>query len=246
MKKLTIIFALMLMCTFISAQTADEIIKKHIEKTGGIKAWKAIKSIKKKSLWYEHRSPVLLKEISTKEKYISMVEDYRGRFGEEKKYIEVAFDGKTMWGVANYDDVDEVEKYTNEADIEEMKYTIANIPSPFIDYKAKGFKYELLGEQNIEGIDCYKLKQVYEKTAHITTTVFISKKSYFKIATEEELDIDNKHCDIRNVFSNFKKVNGIILPHTVICKENKNKGREIELSYKINSKIDDSIFEFKE
>jgi hypothetical protein len=230
------------MCAFVNAQTADEIIQKHIEKTGGIKAWEAVKSIKMIATMNMQGQSMTLEDIKTKEGYLYSATKMRGM-----KIVQMAFDGKTVWG-ANTQTM-KSEKINDKKALEDVKREAKNFPSPYINYKAKGFTIELSGEQSIEGIDCYKLKLTTSKKGaenNNTRTVFISKKSYFEIALEEEINEGQMKGVMRIVFSDFKEVNGITLPYTITQSMQNQKFPLIIESYEINGEIDKTIFEFKQ
>jgi hypothetical protein len=228
------------MCAFVNAQTADEIIKKHVEKTGGIKAWEAIKSIKMTATMNMQGQSMTIIDISTKERYLSSSE-MQGR-----KFVQMAFNGKTIWGTNPQ--TMKTEKINDNKTLEDIKRKTKDFPSPYVNYKAKGSKFELLGEQNAEGIDCYKLKMTTKNEGEVssTRTLFFSKESYLEIASEEEINEEQMKGVIRIVFSDFKEVNGITLPYAITQSM---QGQTFPLkvsSYEINGEIDKTIFEFKQ
>jgi hypothetical protein len=248
MKKLTILFALVLICAFANAQTADEIIQKHIEKTGGIKAWEAIKSIKIISEIAQAGQLTTNEKIETKEGCFYQASKTK-ESGFEFVEVDIAFDGRTAWGT-NYQ-TGMTEKKTKQ-DIENLKCDLKKFPSAYINYKAKGFTIELLGEESIDGVDCYKLKIITGKK-HIekekvddVLISFISKKKYFEIALDKNFYDNGMSVPIRLKYSNFKKISGIILPYSIIYNVMGISVSEKVSQYEINSKIDKSIFKFKQ
>jgi outer membrane lipoprotein-sorting protein len=245
MKKITVLLAFMLMCAFINAQTADEIIEKHIEKTGGIKAWKAIKSIKTKSI---------LRGRGQKFKTICINTPKEFYYGTEYKggliFVEEAFDGETVWG-SNQETMEVEEK--DESALKKAKLGCKEFPSVYITYKKLGYTFKLLGEEKIEGIDCYKLELIEGNKDIDKSIQFFSKKDYMLIARETKEKNKSGGFNINyKIFSDFKEEHGVIFCHS-IEKTLLSQTRSLLyrctleiLSYKINSKIDKSIFEFEE
>ena len=240
MKKRIILFSLMLVSVFINAQTADEIIAKHIEKTGGIEAWKAVKSIKMEiavSFCGQSQTEFC---IQTNEGHFYLAAQSRGM-----TFVQEAFDGKTAWG-SNRSTMEAEEK--DEKTLKELKQKGKEFPSEYITYKKLGYTFKLLGEEKVEGIDCYKLELTKGKEEVDKSIHFFSKKDYMLIALKKRYKNERTNNILEEVcfyHSDFKKINGIILP---CSKEQNMQGQTVTLDilYKINSKIDESIFEFEE
>jgi outer membrane lipoprotein-sorting protein len=237
MKKYTILFALILIYIFANAQTADEIIAKYIKKTGGLKAWKAVKSIKKTSIvdigHGESQNEVL---IRTKEGCF-----YLAVKNNDMPFVGEAFDGETAWG-SNNETMELEEK--GEETLKRLKRIAKEFPSIYITYKSLGYKFELLGEEKIEGIDCYKLELIKGKEDVDKSIHFISKENYEVVVVESNFKDEKGMNIVCSAYSDFKKVNGLTFPYFI--------KRSIQgavyliktFSLEINSEIDKSIFEF--
>jgi hypothetical protein len=243
MKKRIILFSLMLVCVFVNAQTADEIIAKHIEKTGGIEAWKAVKSIKMEiAVSFRGQSQTEV-HIRTKEGYSYL--ELLAVENNKINFVQEAFDGQTAWG-SNRSTMEAEEK--DEKTLKELKQKGKEFPSEYITYKKLGYTFKLLGEEKIEGIDCYKLELTKGKEEVDKSIHFFSKKDYMLIALKKRYKNERTNNILEEVcfyHSDFKKINGIILP---CSKEQNMQGQTVTLDilYEINSKIDESIFEFEE
>ncbi len=246
MKKIIILFVLAQICVLTTAQTADEIIQKHIERIGGGKAWNEVKSIKMNAtLNSQQGGGFSLEHINTRDGHLYAAMDMQGR-----KFVQIAFDGKTAWGTNP--ETGQAEK-RNEEITENIKRKAEEFPSPFINYKEKGFKVELLGSELIEGIDCYKIKLTKGKVLvngedidNIYTS-FISKKDYLEVASEEVSYQNLDKLTTNVIYSDFREVNGLTLP---FCKNISSSSGFIFVilveSIEINSEVDYSVFEFKE
>ena len=210
---------------------ADKIIQKHIEKTGGEKAWKTIKSI------------MITKRLNT-------LSGYLVKFTSKKNYLyrikkstggvitHAAFDGKTAWHTNRR--TNDSEKMDNTG----CKRIVKEFPSIYLTYKKLGYKVELLGEQNINEMNCYKLRIIKGETVDDTLTSFISKKNYMLIAEEKKIydnSVFNGKIDQR-IYSDFREVNGIILPYKIT--QHTQDQVHLISSYKINAEVDQANFKF--
>ena len=164
-------------------------------------------------------------------------------------FVQIAFDGETAWG-SNPQTGQVAKKGENE--IKNLKQKAKEFPSPFFNYKANGYKVELLGNEDINGTDCFKLKLTKGKKFQNETEVddisisFISKDTYYEIASEQEMSQMGQKITLRTLQNDFKEVAGVMLPHTLTQTM---QGREFPIkidSYEINGEIDKTIFEFKQ
>ena len=76
-----------------SAQTADEILKKHFENTGGIDKWKTVKTIKSKGI-YGLPAQGIEVDFEATQKFPNKLRRDMSFGGQE---IVMGFDGKEMW-----------------------------------------------------------------------------------------------------------------------------------------------------
>ncbi len=243
MKKITLLFTCILMIFFANAQTAEEIVQKHIEKTGGEKAWNKIESIKMKAKLNFPGGLVEIVSINKKNKFVGL------RKMDGEFVVDFAFDGKIRWET-NFKTM-KPEKRSQEATLRAKKGA-KDFPSDFIVAKKYGYKIELMGEENIQGEDCYHLqltKGKITKNGKLIDDVsisYISKKTFLQVLVESDYKRGAHESTLYTYYNDYKEVDGILLPFSInqIIDESNMAIRVV--SYEINGKIDDSIFEFKE
>jgi Ni,Fe-hydrogenase III large subunit len=107
--------------------------------------------------------------------------------------------------------------------------------SSFLDYTTKGYTIELDGSEAVDGKDCYKLK--VNKGGKITTN-FIDKSSFLILKTTGKRTINGNEMDIEIAYSNYKKIDGVMVAHTLVRPEGEMNFEKVT----INSTIDESIF----
>lgn len=154
------------------AQTVDEVIDKHIAALGGLDKLKQIKSIYMEGVSVMQNG----NEISSKTwKVDKQLLRREVNFGMGSA-ITVITD-KEGWS-SNPRNGNKFEALPQEA--VQMQQTEMDCAGPLVDYKAKGHTAELLGKEDFEGTECYKVKLTLKTGRDIT--YFIDTKNYYILA----------------------------------------------------------------
>lgn len=198
MKTRVINIFFLLFTLFSYSQTADQIIKKHLEATGGINNWKGF------------NSAILKGEmiLGIKESY--PVEIYQQRpnfnktlmFAEGKKIILNGYNGKKAVKF-NF----QTNKLENDSN-----YIPETFESDLLDYSHKGFQAILIGMEKINGLNCYKIK--LKKNTNINTYYFDMKKYQL---------IRETNADETKTYSDFRKSSGLTFPFKMEIKSADNQ-----------------------
>jgi hypothetical protein len=173
MKKISLTLIAVLTATLIWAQTADDVISKYIDGLGGIEKVKSISSIYMESVAVGPNGS----EIST------VVYRVQGKLYR----TEMDF-GMGKFGMIVTDKGGWVSNPRNggayEAAPAEMvagQQAEMDCVSPLLDYSAKGYSAELIGQETIEGKTCYNIKLTNK--AGKSTNYFIENKEWHLIRT---------------------------------------------------------------
>ena len=235
MKKISLFIALWMIFSIANAQSVNDIVKKHIEKTGSLKVYKGINSIKMKGRLIVPGQTVNIVDISTgKGKIYSAVTQ------EGYTVVQMAYDGKTAW---HSDEMTDEPKEFGEYGKTKTLNISKSFPSLFINHKQKGYKIELAGSEEYNGEDCFKL--TITPPSEEPYISYISKKTYHEVGIiKNEVQFGRK-IKVSLIMENFKKVNGIVKPHKFIQKAMGESLTIIVDSYEINGKIDESVFSMK-
>ena len=237
--KLTKIFAsaFILLATSAAsfAQTANEIVAKHIEAMGGADKWKAVKAMEMNNKFTVQGMDIASKTVIVSGK--SLRTDI-SVMGQE---IISAIDGETGWAQqpAMMGGTGEPEDMPG-AMIKESRKQVY-LGGSLMNYKENGSTIELVGKEKLEGVDVYHLK-LTEKAGDITN-LFVSTSNYYVLKSAGKRNIQGKEVDAEVNFSNFKQIEGLTFPYTMETASPMGGMMTIETdSIKLNPKVDESIF----
>jgi outer membrane lipoprotein-sorting protein len=154
MKKIALFISLFGLVVTVQAQTADEVINKHIEAMGGKEKLLSIKSI------YMEGTSVMQNgaEISQKTWKVDG-KLYRQEINSAMFNFAMVVTDKEGWR-QNPRNGGAFEAMTPEA-VANMQPQL-DCAGGFVDYAAKGHKVELMGKEDVEGTQAYKIKMTYK------------------------------------------------------------------------------------
>lgn len=211
------------------AQKVDEIIQKHIVAIGGEENWKKVNTMKMEG------------SVSAQGMEIGVTQTIVHNKGMRQDISVMGMTGYTImtptegWNFMPFGGQTEPEAMT--ADMVNEGKSKLDIQGDLIDYKTKGTKIDLLGKDDVEGTEVFKLKVV--KKDGKEKTLFIDTKNYFVIREIEKIKADGKEMEVPVDYSNYQKQsNGIVFPMTLGTQQGEVTFKNIE----INAKVDESIF----
>jgi hypothetical protein len=222
-----------LFATIIYAQSADDIISKHIEAIGGKEVLNKVSS--------------MYMEVSTQV------------MGNEMTGTVTVLKGKGYKSEANFNGQKIIQCVTDTAGwmVNPMAGVIQPTPmpaeaykmsklqldvEPTLNYAEKGYKAELLGTDSAGNIKAYKIKfTTPDSTAFI---FFIDPSTYYTVKTTFSGQVMGQNVDIVSSYSNYKKTDsGFIFPYTIDTDFNKQFSYTTTITkVEINKPVDPSVF----
>ena len=206
MKK-SLFFTLVILFTtqFIGlAQTADEIVNKHFESIGGKDKIGNIKTIKMTGnieLQAGMTAPVSIQIVNNK--------SMRFDLSIQGMTMNQVVDGETGWQVMPFQGNPNAEPIPADQ-IKEMKGQM-DVQGDLYNYKDKGNTIELVGNDEVDGTEVYKIK-VTTKDKRVNYK-YIDKASGYIIKEVQIVKTEDKEVEGATMFSNFKKTDdGITFP----------------------------------
>jgi hypothetical protein len=208
--KVQALFAIGAVCALsasVQAQTADEIIAKNLTARGGMVKMRAIHSI---VLTAHLATPDgghgsltvrLLRPSQIREEVI---------FGAMNSTR--AFDGRSAWLHSMENNHEDLRPLTG-GDLDNLQDEGENgIDGPLADHASKGNQVELVGNEQVEGKPCYKLK-VTLHSGHIQFQ-YIDAKTFLEIREEIVRTIDGKDTIIEESVGDYRREGGILFAHS--------------------------------
>lgn len=187
-------------------KTVDEVIAKHIEAMGGREKLDAVKSVKmsgKMTMPGGMEAPLTIELKRPNQVRVEFI--FQGMTGVQ------AFDGKTGWFVMPFSGRTDPEKMSSDQvkQIEDQ----ADFEGPLVDYKKKGHKVELIGKDEIEGADVYKLK-VTKKSGDVEYH-YLDAEFFLTIQMKGKYKFQGTEIEYEVVIGDYKEVDGLMVPHSL-------------------------------
>lgn len=124
---------------------------------------------------------------------------------------------------------------------DELKYGKDNLDlqGDFVDYKAKGHAIQLMDKEDIEGVECLKVK-LTRKSGN-ESIFFFDPKTYYIVRTSSKMSANGQEVESVVNMSNYQKLpEGIVIAYTI---ESTAVPAPITVTKVIvNGKIDEAVF----
>jgi hypothetical protein len=246
MKKYSILLAIVLMSGWatLQAQTADEILNNYFENTGGVDVWRAVEGMRMKAKVNQGGMEIPLEIVRMKDGRQMTSITFQGL--ELKQGV---FDGEVLWGTNMM--TQKAEKSDAEA-TEMMKKEMNDFPDPFLDYQDKGYTVELMGKEDFNGTETFKIKLVKEpitvdgEEVQDVSYYFFETENFVPIAIHSEIKQGQAKGMISEItFSDYQEVEGLYMPFTMSQGVKGQGGQPVTMdSIELNPEVSDSDFAF--
>ena len=195
--------ALALCAAPLSAQSADSLIAKYIQASGGFARIQALQTLRRTGK-YTGGGGFEAVVVQENKRPNSVREEFsiQGMTGIN------AYDGHNGWKIEPWQG-----KHDSEALGEEEMHGIlddADFDGPLVNYQAKGNKVEYQGIEQIEGSDAYKLK-VTRPNGDVSF-YYLDTEYYVPIRIDTQRMIRGAPQESETSLGDYKQVNGVYLP----------------------------------
>lgn len=135
------------------------------------------------------------------------------RPGKQKLSVDIqgqkmiqCFDGENGWAIEPW--VSPNARDFSDMEIKQAKQQ-ADIDGPMFNYEEKGNKVELVGKEDMEGTEVYKIK-ITMKEGDVVHT-YIDAENFVILKTTATINMQGTDVTSETYFSNYKPVEGVIL-----------------------------------
>jgi hypothetical protein len=216
------------------AQTVDEVIQKYANAMGGLENFKKVKTAKFSGTATAQGQDFPLT--------VQIVNGSAMRTDVEvmgQAIVNVYKDGKgwkinPFAGSATATDAtaDELKEFKNQA----------SISTALMDYKDRGYKATLDGQEDVDGAKAYKIRLAAD-SAHVDT-YYVDASTYMVIKFTGSRPVMGNEMQIETYFSDVKEFNGLKFSTTRTVKS---EGQEVQSVHfdkiELNVPVDEKIFE---
>lgn len=224
---------LLVSTAYAQAQTADEVINKHIAAIGGKDVLNKIKTQVTQSSISVMGSDLSSTTTLVVGKGFKNVANFNG---QEIIQCITPTSGWMMNPLAGQTDPTALPE-----DQVKAAQSVLEVGGGLTNYKEKGGKAEVTGTENVEGVKAIKLK-VTDKEGK-ESFYYIDPATYYVIKRETTVEAGGQSVTAVSTFSNFKKTDiGFVLPYTTVV----NQGFEMTITVdkvEFNKEVDPKIFE---
>ncbi|QUV86169.1 hypothetical protein [Chloracidobacterium aggregatum] len=212
---LACVLALALGCRRVDEPTLESVVAQIVKAQGGEKL-KTIKSIKKSGsllsyMSYKGRETVALVHFAVRPDKV------RQEISLGRAKIVQAYDGMTAWRINPFDGSFKP-KIISKNQVDELTRLLYWVGSldldiPFVDSAEKGYKLELMADEELDGKPVHVVK-VTDRRGKVET-YYADARSGLILKIQGREKVDDTETEVETLFSDYKEVNGIMTAHTI-------------------------------
>jgi hypothetical protein len=233
-------FLLLFLAGHVFAQTADDIINKHFEATGGKEKWAKVYAIHAFGNYV--MGPGMLAPVN----HIVMSKPFKGTFGD------FSWQGMTAKHAMRADSGWNYQPFSGKRDADPMSpneirsYKLSADPQGLLfNYKEKGYTVEYLGTDDMDGSDVYKLRLTTQLGDMVYYYIDMETNYILKEVTRIKLKDKEEKNSI--IYSDFRKTDyGVTVPYSQqeVDDDGNTQGGPVNFSkVEVNTAVDASIFD---
>ncbi len=246
MLKLLTLALLLNFASTVHAQSVDEILSNYFENTGGMENWNKLEGIQMNAKVNQNGMEIPIEIVQLKGGNQMTVINFQG-----KELKQGVFDGETLWGL-NFM-TQKAEKSDKEA-TDNMMLETNDFPDPFLNYKEKNYTVELLGKEDMDGTETFKIKLVKEpitvdgKEEENVSYYFFDAENFVPLMVQAEVKSgESKGQMSESKFSDYQEVEGLYFPFSMTQGLKGQPGQVITFDAIIlNPEVDAAAFKFPE
>ena len=216
-----------------SAQTLDEILAKYYDARGGYEKLKSLNTMKTNGKQLIQGIEIPFTILQKRPNLMRIEATVQGMV------IVQAYDGETAWMInplAGSTDAQLLPEEQAKQIIEQ-----ADFDGHLVDYKEKGHTIELIGKEDLEGTEVFKLK-VTLKDGEIRYD-YLDAEFFLELKVVAKMKQQEMEVEAETFLSDYKEVNGFMVAHAMQTKIGANVFAQIVVeAIELDPPVDDAIF----
>jgi hypothetical protein len=224
----------LLSLTIAKAQTADDIIAKHITAIGGKDKIAQINTV------YVESSTSVMGNDSPTKTYIVNGKDYKNESDFGGQSIVTVVTDKSGWMINPYAGASSATALPDE----EYKTNADRIYAgdPLVNYATNGGKVELQGQEKVGDVNAYKIK--YTNKYGSETVYYLDPATWYIIQSTSTATAMGQQVTVTVTYSNYKQTDfGIFMPYTMHVDMGQFALDVNTQKVEVNKTIDSTIFD---
>jgi outer membrane lipoprotein-sorting protein len=220
---------------FVSAQdvpTVDELVANNLKAKGGLEKWRTITSLRQtaKALSQGAQADMLI--------YGKRPNLTRQEISVQGQLLVNGFDGQTAWMINPQMGPLPTVVSGLQAD---MIKDQSDFDGSLVDYKAKGSTIDFVATETLDGVRTYHLKLTKKNGA--IEQIYLAAATFLEVKVASDASMGGVGMRIETSFSNYKSVDGVMLPFSVKTFTNGTLAVEMTvMTIEFNVKLDDAFF----
>ena len=221
----------------LAAQTADDIVAAYCKAIGGKEKLAKLKTMKA-TMRMNYGGMIEMDAVQ----YAEAPNKSRVEATVQGKTVVEVFDGKTAWGINPFESGDKPVKKTPE---EALIAQENEFPEALMFYKERGHKIELLGQEDVEGAKCHKIKLVHGATGGETHHFIDVENNVLLMTRSFPKSGQMKGATLETYYSDYAEHDGLMFAMSSTQKMNGETFMTISiLKIEQNAKLDKKLFSF--
>ena len=233
-------FILLLLVGNLFAQTADDIINKHFEATGGKDKWSKVYSLRGSGNYV--MGPGMLAPVTD----ITVAKPFKGIYGD------FTWQGMTGKHAMRADSGWNYQPFSGKRDADPMSpneirsYKLSSDPQGLLfNYKDKGYTVEYLGTDDMDGSDVYKLRLTTQQGDMVY--YYIDMETSYILKEVTRIKLKDKEEKNSVIYSDFRKTDyGVTVPFSFqsVDDDGNTQGGPVNFNkVEVNTNVDASLFD---
>ena len=193
-----------------TAQDVEEVLAKHYEAIGGLDNWRSVESMRL-------GGKMVISAMGVEAPFAMVAkrpDKARVEFTIQGMTGIQATDGETAWMIMPFMGSTKAERMPEE-DAKIFRRE-ADIDGPLVGWKESGYQVELVGREEVEGTETFKVRVTYGDGA--VRQYYLDAEYYLPVKIEDSREVQGSTVTVEQSLGDYKEVDGLMMAHTIEVK----------------------------